>query len=843
MSTVPPPSPPAPPPAAAVSAAATEGAPAIESWRPRCEAAEGRPILQLPEEVINRIAAGEVVQRPANAVKELVENSLDAGATRILVTAVGGGLTMLRIEDNGHGINHEDFPLLCKRFATSKLATFDDLLSIGTFGFRGEALSSLSMVCRVEVTTRRRGPDALCWTGKFREGVLKEKESVVAGLNTSGTVLKATDMFYSMPQRRSMLNKPQEEYRLVVEVLTKYAIQYPHCSFVCRKAMDAAPDLSTSPAASPAAAIRSLYSKKLHDALVHVAVQNVDTLHYRAAVLASDLTYFGAKAEVITFINGRLVNHEGITKMVRQLYGPLLPKKAHPFVFVDLNVRPEHVDVNAHPTKERVIFLNETDVVAEIEAALQPPIEKSLESSGDLHLKRKLSAVEGSFGVASATAAAAAAASSADGAPKRRRTTEEYAHQMVRSDHTMEHGALEKYFYKHQAPAGAGSAAAVSGGAAALPRLSSVHRMLANIERAHDRELRDALSKSVYVGCANSRFVLLQLDLGLYLADFCAVSAELFYQRTLLDLGAHPKLATEGGVALTALLALATSDKDAAAAAVAALTSRSAMLDDLFSIEIRGGDAGDAGAGEEDGGGGGDEPCLAALPSLVDGYTPPLHKLPLFLLRLAAAATLQGEAGCVHAVAEELADFYMIDDGLLVEPSMEEPERATKASVAPPPPSLPAADTPEEASVAPAGASEAEAATVSALAVLAIPNMDSDSDSGGGCGCGGGGGGGDGDSDTDGSSDIPDAVKGGSIMSGIAQAKQAQQARAAAASAEPEDAASPAERETHPHLWVVRHVLHPCVKTSLLPPADWRDSHVLRRVADLPTMYKIFERC
>ena len=208
-------------------------------------------IVRLDESVINRIAAGEVVQRPANAVKELMENSLDAGSTAITVTAAQGGLKLLQIQDDGHGIRKEDLGIVCERFTTSKLRRFEDLKGIQTFGFRGEALASVSHVSRLQITSRTRDSE-VAYRAQYLDGQRvapkpggKARATPCAG--TFGTQIAASDLFYNMPTRRQAFNKPSEQYARITDVVTRYAIHYADrgVSFTCKKQGSASADVHT----------------------------------------------------------------------------------------------------------------------------------------------------------------------------------------------------------------------------------------------------------------------------------------------------------------------------------------------------------------------------------------------------------------------------------------------------------------------------------------------------------------------------------------------------------------------------------------------------------------------
>ena len=179
-------------------------------------------IKKLDEVVINRIAAGEVIQRPANALKELLENSLDAGSSNISVVVSGGGLQILQINDNGCGIRQEDLSIVCERFTTSKLREFNDLSSISTYGFRGEALSSISHVAKLTILTKTRD-NACGFKVDYLDGKPVQDKPKPCAAN-QGTQITVQDLFYNVPTRKRVLKSASEEFNKIADVVSKYAI-------------------------------------------------------------------------------------------------------------------------------------------------------------------------------------------------------------------------------------------------------------------------------------------------------------------------------------------------------------------------------------------------------------------------------------------------------------------------------------------------------------------------------------------------------------------------------------------------------------------------------------------
>ena len=332
----------------------------------------------LPDQVANQIAAGEVVDRPASVVKELLENSLDAGANRIRIEVEAGGRKLIRITDDGQGMNRDDALLAFERHATSKLRTVDDLLSIATLGFRGEALPSIASVARVTLETAT-GDDAAGTRVEIAGGKILHVDDAAL---PRGTTLAVADLFFNTPARRKFLRAESTELAHVTALVTHYALAHPEKHFELVSATHTI--LSAPPVARTAERIYQIFGKDTLAQLLPVAAEtplahgglpepppwkkNPDDPVRDPGVLR--LSGFYSKPElqklnrnsIYIFINKRLIRDRLLMHAITEAYRNVIPPTSFPVVLLFMEMPPEEVDVNVHPAKTEVRFRQQSHV-------------------------------------------------------------------------------------------------------------------------------------------------------------------------------------------------------------------------------------------------------------------------------------------------------------------------------------------------------------------------------------------------------------------------------------------------------------------------------------------------
>ncbi|EIM82138.1 DNA mismatch repair protein MutL [Stereum hirsutum FP-91666 SS1] len=720
-----------------------------------------KPIRRLEQSLVNRIAAGEIIHRPASALKELLENSLDAGTTSIRVTVKDGGLKLMQIQDNGCGIKKGDLPILAQRFTTSKLATFSDLSHLTTYGFRGEALASISHIANLTVTTKTK-KDSCAWKACYIDGELvsaKDGQSPepkpCAG--NDGTTILVENLFYNTPTRLSALRSSSEEYARILDVVTKYAVHNPLVAFVCKKAGSPSPDLTTPSASTTPTAIRLLYGQAIGKELMYIHVtppsekkgkrkrpskDEDDDIEkeeeterenaWEAEVHCTNVNYHAKQMIFILFINHRLVESSRIKRAIEAVYTSILPKGSSPFVYLSLLLDPTTVDVNVHPTKREVHFLNEETITEHVCDAIHNKLaaigertyeyqtlltgglvdsDKDKQSKG----KSKVRSPEDQ-NVANAEVLNSDAEEDNNGpgavqvsapAPKmpRKKTSSQHKVRTSVADRTLDsmfpvlhpstsQGNPVQSLAGHSSPTDVKATDPDVPSSSQRPgkersklipesicNLLSVQELRRAVASRKHQQLSEILEKHTFVGVVDleQELSLVQFSTQLYLVDHGALAEELFYQLGLRQFGDMPRLKLDPPAPLRLLLSTAVETEESTKGTQLTtseivdvieetLMQRREMLLEYFSIVIT------------------DEGMIETLPMLLKDYSPNLDKLPLFLMRLGPQVDWTSEKGCFDTFLRELAYFYTpgptlspsdvaVDDEKLLKPKEVQAER------------------------------------------------------------------------------------------------------------------------------------------------------------------------
>ncbi len=324
------------------------------------------PVRQLPEQVVNRIAAGEVVERPASVVKELVENAIDAGASRIDIFTDGGGRRKIAITDDGGGMTHADLALAVERHATSKLDD-EDLLSIRTLGFRGEALPSIGAVAKLNITTRHAG-EPHAWSLSVEGGV---KSAIAPAALSQGTRVEVSDLFYATPARLKFLKTDRTEAEAIREVVRRLAMARPDIAFTLAGEERSPVTWAAALPGAPGQLTRlgDILGADFRASAIDVRAEREGVV-VEGFAAAPSLTRANALGQYL-FVNGRPVRDKLILGAVRAAYADYLPRDRHPVVALFVTLPAREVDANVHPAKTEVRFRNAGLVRALIVHALK----------------------------------------------------------------------------------------------------------------------------------------------------------------------------------------------------------------------------------------------------------------------------------------------------------------------------------------------------------------------------------------------------------------------------------------------------------------------------------------
>ncbi|KAI8526584.1 hypothetical protein RHMOL_Rhmol12G0007500 [Rhododendron molle] len=624
-------------------------------------------IHRLEESVVNRIAAGEVIQRPVSAVKELVENSLDAGSTSVNVVVKDGGLKLIQFED---------LPILCERHTTSKLSKFEDLQSIQSMGFRGEALASMTYVGHVTVTTITKG-QLHGYRVSYRDGVMEHEPKACAAVK--GTQIMIENLFYNMTARRKTLQNSADDYPKIVDLLSRFAIHHTNVSFSCRKHGAARPDIHSVATASRLDAIRSVYGVSVARNLMIIEVSDDDPSSsvFKMDGFISNSNYIAKKITMVLFINGtcaysidvleltgRLVECSALKRAIEIVYTATLPKASKPFIYMSVVLPPEHVDVNVHPTKREVSLLNQEIVIEKVQSAVESKLRNSNESRTFQEQVVDPSPSSPMVIIKDSQTKPSASGTKSQKVP---------VHKMVRTDSQDPAGRLHAYLQVNPSSLQEKSASLTSVRSSIRQRrnpketadLTSIQQLIDDIDNSSHSALLDILRHCTYIGMADDVFALLQYNTHLYLANVVNLSKELMYQQVLRRFAHFNAIQLSEPAPLSELILLALkeedldpecSEKDQLNEKIAEMNTemlkqKAEMLEEYFGIYVD------------------SQGKLSRLPVILDQYTPDMDRVPEFVLCLGNDVDWDDEKSCFQSIAAALGNFYAMHPPLLPNPS------------------------------------------------------------------------------------------------------------------------------------------------------------------------------
>ncbi|MDH4263735.1 MAG: DNA mismatch repair endonuclease MutL [Spirochaetia bacterium] len=339
-------------------------------------------IHKLTDLIIAQIAAGEVIESPVAVVKELIENSIDAGSKKIEIYLRDMGMTSLQVRDDGKGIGHDDLPLALESFATSKINSSDDLFEINSMGFRGEALSSIRSVSKVTIESKLEGSDR-AWKIYGEGDFISKPESCAL---PSGTRILVENLFFNVPIRKKFLHSDVKIKQSIIELLISYAISYPETGFVCT--IDDDQVLNSPPSESLYERLEQIYSNSFMKSMTpfYFKDHENDTNIKIEGYLSGSGFYHSRSIFIKFFVNRRPVIYLPLIKLLKKAYGELLPPGKFPAAFIFVEIDPSVIDVNVHPQKKEIRFKDD----AHISDAVYKSILRGIENKGSVNISHKL---------------------------------------------------------------------------------------------------------------------------------------------------------------------------------------------------------------------------------------------------------------------------------------------------------------------------------------------------------------------------------------------------------------------------------------------------------------------
>jgi DNA mismatch repair protein MLH1 len=565
------------------------------------------------------------------------------------------------------------------------LKAFEDLTSISTYGFRGEALASISHIAHLSVTTKTK--DSTCaYRAHYDSGRLapsKPGQSAdpkpVAG--RQGTQITVEDLFYNVPTRRRAFRSASEEYNKILDIVGRYAVHCNGVAFSCKKHGEASTTISTHSSSSTVDRIRQIHGGTVANEIIEFESSD-ERWGFTAHGWTTNANYHVKKTALLLFINHRSVESTNIRKAIESTYSTFLPKGGHPFTYLSLEIDPQRVDVNVHPTKREVNFLNEDEIIDKVCSTIRLKL-ANVDTSRTFTTQTLLPGARAPLTTTSSDAATGSTGQPSNGpTPK----SKPYENNLVRTDAKLR--TITSMLPPNTSTAGSNERATDSrtedieyetSSRDHVPcRLITIKELRAEVRNSMHNELTEIFAGHTFVGIVDERrrLVAIQGGVKLFLVDYGMVSNEYFYQVGLTHFGNFGAIRFDPPLSLKEVLTIAAEQEKETLATegdgfdineVVQLVStqlieRREMLFEYFSLEIS------------------EEGDIISIPLLLKGYTPSLAKFPRFLLRLGPHVNWTDEKECFATFLRELASFY-VPEQLPPSPGPEDPEEGLDAEI------------------------------------------------------------------------------------------------------------------------------------------------------------------
>lgn len=613
-----------------------------------------RPIKKLPESTIRLIAAGEVVTRPVNVLKELLENSLDAGATNIRVNIEQGGMKIMEITDNGGGIALADSELLCQRFATSKLNHATDLENIKTFGFRGEALASITEVADLEVRTFSPAFDNTGWTASYKSGRLVDPPT--SKFTQKGTCLIVKNLFHNLSRRKEVMKATfAEEKKAIIDLMTRYAIH--HRDRVTFTLSDGKPpDLVCSLApVSLGPVIGQFYGLEFETNMIDISIENQNGYEAHVRVVFSYKHFSGTNqsSTFILFVNNRLVECDSMKKELDGLIGQYINTRQNTtLVYIDLKVPTNDVDVNIHPAKATVTLVNQSEINALIVShlreifALEHCGKSMTKSGGPIPMGKKV------FPSTSTSLKLGQEKIKVPQEPSQSMSNINRPYELIHNDSTQL--SLDQISWAENQPKRPASPVIIPPARERREiKLLSLMLLRERIVNDQANELAKMIKHSVFIGTFDHKHALIQYDTGLFAINLKEYLADLHYQFYIYDFGNFPpiKILPPGNkIRHFIKTTLEDYEKNEPSTFVSLsyktvdtimeqLRSHAPMYQDYLNFSFT------------------DEEVLT-IPNILPGEIPSLVFMGQFLINLVNKVNYDDECNCIRMMGRVIANFY-----------------------------------------------------------------------------------------------------------------------------------------------------------------------------------------